>query len=337
MKIFMVGGTGLLGSSGAKELIKRGHSVKSIALPGVPKGANIPSEMELTFGDINKLSDNEIRKLMEGCEGFVFAAGVDERVEFPPPVYDAYYKYNIAPVKRLLKIAKKCGVKKAVILTSYFAHFSKIWPEKKLYDKHPYIRSRIDQENAALAFSDDKMDVMVLELPYIFGAQPGRRPVWMIFVKQLLNMEKVVAWPKGGTSMVTIKQVAECIAGAIERGKGGVCYPVGYYNMTWREFLKIVNKYMGCPNKKIITIPTFLYKLSAKKSKKEYEKRGIQPGLDPVEFADIMTSCTYIDKKTIKDELGVNEDDIEKAIGESITYCMEILEKKEEVIGMKAK
>jgi len=336
MKIFMVGGTGLLGASGAIELIKRGHYVKSIALPAIPKGANIPNEMELILGNINELSDDEIKKLMEGCEGFVFAAGVDERVEFPPPVYEAYYKYNIAPVKRLLKIAKECGVKKAVILVSYFAYFAKIWPEKKLYDKHPYIRSRIDQENVALSFSDDKMDVMVLELPYIFGAQPGRKPVWMIFVEQLLKMKKFTFWPKGGTSMVTIKQVGECIAGAIERGKGGICYPVGYYNMTWREFLKIVNKYMGFPNKKIITIPTFLFKLSSINLKREYGKRGVQPGLDPVEFVDIMTSYTYIDKKTIRDELGVNEDDIDKAIGESIKYCMEILEKKEEVLDMLA-
>lgn len=33
MKICMIGGTGLLGSQGAAELISRGHEVKAIALP----------------------------------------------------------------------------------------------------------------------------------------------------------------------------------------------------------------------------------------------------------------------------------------------------------------
>lgn len=42
MKVFIVGGTGLLGAAGAKELISRGHSVKSVALPPLPKGADIP-------------------------------------------------------------------------------------------------------------------------------------------------------------------------------------------------------------------------------------------------------------------------------------------------------
>ncbi len=96
MRVFIVGGTGLPGSAGAAELIRRGHSVRSIALPPIPKGANLSSEMELILGNMNEMSDGEIKRLIEGCDGFVFAAGVDERVEFPPPVYDAYYKYNIA-------------------------------------------------------------------------------------------------------------------------------------------------------------------------------------------------------------------------------------------------
>ena len=36
MKVFMIGGTGLLGSEAAKELIARGHEVESVALPPLP-------------------------------------------------------------------------------------------------------------------------------------------------------------------------------------------------------------------------------------------------------------------------------------------------------------
>ena len=47
MKVFMVGGTGLLGSETAKELIRRGHEVASIALPPIPTGAQLPPEMKI--------------------------------------------------------------------------------------------------------------------------------------------------------------------------------------------------------------------------------------------------------------------------------------------------
>ena len=47
MKVFMIGGTGLLGSQAAKELISRGHEVTSIALPPLPSGAVLPPEMKI--------------------------------------------------------------------------------------------------------------------------------------------------------------------------------------------------------------------------------------------------------------------------------------------------
>ena len=144
MKVFMIGGTGLLGSEGAKELVARGHDVSSIALPPVPEGAQLPPEMKLTLGNFMEMSDAELKKQMKGCEGFVFAAGVDERMEGPAPIYDMFKKFNITPLERLLRIAKECGVKRAVVCGSYFTYFAKIWPKLHLTRWHPYIRSRAD-------------------------------------------------------------------------------------------------------------------------------------------------------------------------------------------------
>ena len=51
MKIFMIGGTGLIGSETARILIERGHEVTSIALPPVPTGAQLPPAMKIEFGN----------------------------------------------------------------------------------------------------------------------------------------------------------------------------------------------------------------------------------------------------------------------------------------------
>ena len=185
MNVLIFGGTGLLGSAAAQIFIDRGHKVKTIALPPLPEGAPIPKEMDIEFGNFLELSDEELEKAMTGMDAFVYAAGVDERVEFPHPVYDAYKKYNINPTDRCLKMAKKCGVKRCVVLGSYFAWLAKERPDMKLCEKHPYIRSRVEQEEVAFKYADDDMGVAVLELPYIFGTQPGRRPVWVILIEQL--------------------------------------------------------------------------------------------------------------------------------------------------------
>ena len=109
MNIFMIGGTGLLGCEAATQLIKMGHKVTSVALPPLPQGAPIPEEMEIVFGDINKKSDEEIMELLNGNDVFIYAAGVDERVEFPAPVMDYYDKFNNAPLRRIFPLCKNAS------------------------------------------------------------------------------------------------------------------------------------------------------------------------------------------------------------------------------------
>ena len=335
MKVFMIGGTGLLGSQAAKELIERGHEVSSIALPPLPKGAVLPEQMKIEYGNYLEMSDEQLRGHLEDCDGFIIAAGVDERVEGPSPIYDLYRKYNIDPVKRLLCLCKECGVKHAVILGSYFVHANRIWPEKKLSEYHPYIRSRLDQEEVALSFADEDMDVAILELPYIFGTQPGRKPVWVFLVKNVMMMKSMTMYPGGGSTMVTVRQVGQAIAGALERNRGGNTYPIGYYNLTWRELLTIIHKYLGVPDKKIVTIPKWMFALTGFFIMIQNRFKGIQSGLDMIKLADIMCSDLFIDRSEGSAELGVEEDDIDAAIGDSVLLCKDIIENNAQTLGMK--
>lgn len=335
MKIFMIGGTGLLGSEAAKELIARGHEVLSIALPPLPDGAVLPPKMQIEYGNYLEMTDKELIKYMTGCEGFVFAAGIDERVEGPAPIYELFKKYNIDPIRRLLKIAKECGVKHVAICGSYFSYFARTRPELELTKWHPYIRSRIDQEEAAMSYADENFNVAVLELPYIFGTQPGRKPVWVFLVEQIMSMKKFTMYPKGGSAMVTVRQVGEAIAGAVERNKGGKCYPIGYYNLTWKQLLTIVHKSLGCPHKKIITIPDWMYSVGGKKLMKEQKKKNIDGGLNMVKFTAVQCSELFIDKDLGSEQLGVMPDNIDKAICDSILLCRDVVEGKSEVMEMK--
>jgi hypothetical protein len=54
-----------------------------------------------------------------------------------------------------------------------------------------------------------------------------------------------------------------------------------------------------------------------------------------VKFADVMCAETYIDKSLGCEKLGVTEDDIDAAIGESMRLCAEILDGNSEVVDIK--
>jgi len=115
MKIFIIGATGLLGSEAAKQFIAKGHEVSGLSLPEIPKDSDIPKEMKLIFGNFMEMIDQDLVDLLSGHDYLVFAAGVDERVEKPAPIFDFYKKYNIDTTKRILELAKAAKVKGAVV------------------------------------------------------------------------------------------------------------------------------------------------------------------------------------------------------------------------------
>ena len=364
MKVFMIGGTGLLGCEAANILIKQGHQVTSVALPPLPEGAPIPKEMKLEFCDINKKSDAEVEKMMEGCDSFVFAAGIDERKECNPPVYDQYKKFNIDPIARLLPIAKKAGCKNAVVLGSYYTYMYKqceLVPENEklewfkgakgltnLLERNPYFKARYEQEQVAESFADDNFNVTVLELPYIFGTQPGRRPVWTILIDQLKRMDSLpfTLYPAGGTAMLTCRQVGQVIAGAATLdGKYGFrALPIGVYNMTWKEFLKIVYNARAeveenpklkrkFTDRKIVSVAPWMMKMGMGSVKKDYAARNIESGMDPDQLPYSMDLNLFIDSKYAQ-ELGATEDDIKAAIEDSIRISVASVAGKVKLLDM---
>ena len=201
---------------------------------------------------------------------------------------------------------------------------------------YPYIRSRLDQEKMALSFADDNFSVAVLELPYIFGVQKGREPVWTIITKVVRDFKGVTFYPGGGTTMVTTKQVGQAMAGALEKTKGGQCWPIGYYNMKWTELLKIVHTNMGMSGRKVITVPKWMVQLGVKSVEKKLRVPGAEGGLYMPKFPDLQCADTFIDKSLGCVPLGVQEDDIESAIGESIRLSVDVMNGKvKNVVAMK--
>lgn len=335
MNILIIGVTGLLGSEAANQLLLRGHKVWGLALPSLPEGLVLSPEVEIIFGNYITADDFSLNQLFLNMDAFIFASGIDERIEIPAPAFETFNKYNVDPLKRIFKFAKANGVKHSVILGSYFTHFVLTRPELELTKYHPYIRSRELQKNMALSEANEEFSVAILELPYIFGSQYGRKPVWTFLVKMLQNMKGATLFPKGGTTMVTVHQVGQAICGALEKTQGGKVYPIGYYNLTWRELFKIFHKYMGVPKKPIITIPKFLFMIAAKRINHQQVKNGIEGGLNLPKFVKLQCSNQFIDPNIASIPLGVTEDNLDYAIGESVLQSIAILKGNSRNVEMK--
>ncbi|MCX6056058.1 MAG: NAD(P)H-binding protein [Chloroflexi bacterium] len=319
MKVFMIGGTGFLGYYATSELIKRGHQVTILALPPIPVQGLFPQEVQIHVADLNQLSEDAVITLLKGQDALVFAAGADDRVTPKKPAYPFFRKHNVEATQRLFGLARRAGVKRGVVLGSYFAYFNRIWPELKLSAYHPYIRSRVEQEQVAIEAGGKEMAVMILQLPYIFGSMPGRTPLWKPLIGYLKSGFPLF-YPRGGTSCVTVQQVAEAIVGAIEKGKGGERYPVAGVNLTWVELLLALGK-CARVNRRVHTLPDGLVLFGTSLLKGFHRIKGLESGLDPVEYVKLQTANTFLDPRPVQEILGYSSGNLEKAFEETVSAC----------------
>jgi len=88
--------------------------------------------------------------------------------------------------------------------------------------------------------------------------------------------------------------------------------------------------------RKVITIPDWMLKLGIKSMEKKLRKPGAEGGIYMPKFADIQCAETFIDKELGCVPLGVKDDDIDAAIGESIRQSIDASEGKiKNLVSMK--
>ncbi|MBI9107715.1 MAG: NAD(P)H-binding protein [Spirochaetales bacterium] len=321
MKIFIIGATGFLGYHATKIALQRGHQVATVSLPPKPAADLLPEQVECTLCDINDMTDQQISDLFKGFDAVVFAAGRDERTIPEAPAWDFFKKHNVDSCSRVIKLAAMAGCSRGVVLNSYFAYFDRIWPEYELSKHHPYIRSRVMQAEEAIKAGGEQMDVMILELPYIFGSIPGRTPLWKDVLLDGFLERKSIACMGGGTAAVTARQVGQVIVGAVEKGQGGKRYPVGGVNMVFTELYRKLADIMNLKDKKLTIVPKWLIKIIFRKMSRKEAASGLESGANHVRMADIYYKNTFIDPLIAREELGVEPDDFEAALKETVAAC----------------
>lgn len=339
MKIIIVGGTGLLGHEATKVALERGHEVASLAIPDADAEKWYPKEAKNIVGDVFSMTEDEICDVMKGYDAMIYAVGPDDRVTPAEPAYPFFKLRLVDYCAKVFRAARRAGIKKAALCSSYFLYFNKKFPEKKLTERHIYIRVRQEQADLILKEAVDErdglapMDVCVMELPYIFGTCPNRRPIWRsVFLDNFANGWKVIMFPKGGSVMTTTRHIGESLVGAIEYGKGGKSYAIGDENHDFNWMLD--NLLIGIQGKprKIWNPPVWMCAMGANMIAKKDRKKGLYHGLDyKYVMKDIQSDYFYYPEEEIEatcNELHIGRGGVKEEIIAAGKACYDNPEKE---------
>lgn len=331
--VFIAGGTGFLGYYAGLEFLSRGIKVDTVALPNeIDVTGWFPKEISLSFGNLFEMSDEELLSLFSKCEydAVVYALGPDDRFVPQGKAYPFFYEKLVTNANRILAAAKKVGIKRAVVLNSYFSYFDRLY-KGKLSKRHPYIRARVNQEDELSKLGEDgTFDVMFLELPYIFGTMPQRTPLWKDYFLKHFDHSKAVFFPMcGGTTALDVKDVARAIMAATINGENNAKYQIGEMNITFKNMIKIMLAAKGTPKPYVPVLPIFAA-LGAGKIDAQIKKEGKESGLDHYWLMlQIQNKKFFVDSNKYKkelryDELGIiSAENVVESIKKTIVRCYE--------------
>jgi dihydroflavonol-4-reductase len=320
--VLVIGGTGLLGYHTVKELVSRGYTVTSLALPPIPAENLFPAGVTSILDDVDTMSDEQLSALMEGVHAVLYAIGADERVTPPAPAARFFYEANAVPTQRVARLARKAGVAKFVVYGSYTAEFGEKWPELGYRERNGYPRVRLLQEELAYMEGDGAMDVMSLRLPYIFGSMPGRVPLWSMFVDIVRSQPEMVAVAAGATGSVTVGQVARAAVGAIVHGEHGGRYPIDAYRLSYEEFHKIICEELGRDPQQVVVVPKEAMIPAMTAADQAAADAGLEHGVHILDSLEFNYREAYTDPAVTAVLDYDGGDDVAAEVRETIRVCL---------------
>jgi len=203
MKVFVTGGSGLLGSAVVRALLGRRHHVVAVV-----RATSHRTDLDALGVDVHvcELDDiHELERRMAGCLGLCHVAGAAGRFYVDP---DHYERTNVVATTTVFRAARCAGIARAV----YTGTVADVWGLG-----NAYARSKRDGVRAARSAAGHAMDVMVVHPSGMIGPY-DRTPTPLGRAIQRFAEGGMRAVAGGGSGYIHVDDAAAGHVAALETG-----------------------------------------------------------------------------------------------------------------------
>ena len=329
-RIYLVtGAAGFLGNTVCRRLVSRGEKVRAFVLPGDKSVQYLPGEVEIVYGDL--CDQEDLKRFFDVPDDFeVLVLHIASIVTVNPEYSQKVMDVNVGGTENIVAICKEKGVSKLVYCSSTGAipEESKgtirecegaipIDPDRI---KGCYSLSKAMATNVVLKAAKEGLNACVVHPSGILGPDDFAMGETTKTLVEIINGE-MPAGINGSFNLCDVRDLADGLIGAAERGRCGECYILGNEPVSFKDFTKLVSEESGCKRMKFF-LPIPAANLMANFLEKRAKRSGEKPLMTTFSVYNLARNNQFDSSKASK-ELGYKTRPYRETIRDEIRWLKE--------------
>ena len=329
-KYYLVtGAAGFLGSNIVRQLVERGEKIRAYVLPGDKSAEYLPEGTEIMYGDL--LDMEALKRFFDVPEEYdTVVLHIASIVTVNPDYSQKVMDVNVGGTENIVSLCKERNVSKLVYCSSTGAI-----PEEKdgaireCEGEIPidpdrirgcYSLSKALATNIVLKAAKEGLDACVVHPSGILGPEDFAMGETTKTLVDIINGQ-MPAGINGSFNLCDVRDLADGVISAADKGQSGECYILGNEPVTFKEFSKLVSEESGCMPVKFF-LPIGLANLMAGYMEKRAKKKGEKPLMTTFSVYNLARNNNF-DSEKARNDLGYKTRSYRETIRDEIKWLKE--------------
>lgn len=321
--ILVTGATGHIGNVLVRKLISKGLNVKVMVLPGDNLKSLNDLNIDVVEGDVTDY--NSIISALDGVTTVFHLAGI---ISIMPGLDELLYNVNVRGTRNMVNASLEKNVKRFIYTSS--VHALNEPPHGTVIDETCYYKpqsSRGDYDRTKAQASLEVIEGVKKGLNAVIICPSGVIGPYDYNVSQMgqlilnyMNQDMNV-YIDGAYDFVDVRDVAQGLILASEKGVSGETYIISGEKITIKELMNLLEENTGIKSPKI-KIPHFIARAAGKIAPIYYRNRKTRPLFTNYSAEVLRSNCDITNEKARK-ELGYTPRPLKVTIRDSVGWFRE--------------
>jgi dihydroflavonol-4-reductase len=318
----VTGATGHIGNVLVRRLLARGEKVRALILPRESRAPLNGLDVDAVEGDVLDL--DVVFKSLRGIRGIFHLAGIISIMPGNDPIVR---RVNVEGTKNLLKAAYEAGIQRFVYTSSIHAirRAEKGMIDETLpYDPNnhygEYDRSKAEATLEVQQAAHAGLEAVIACPTGVIGPYDFRDSMMGSVIRSAAE-QKPTLYVDGAYDFVDVRDVADGLIAASEKGKRGESYILSGQRITVRYLLETVREITGRHFFQM-KVPFNLAKFAARFTPFYYRLAKSTPRFTPYSL-EVLQSNSHISHAKATRELGYRPRPLTESIADAVQWFLE--------------